>query len=194
VVCAYALMLLGEVCFWNNLGLDRGAVQAYFTMPVRLSTVLRSKNLAAMFFIVLELLVVSLLCTLLRMPVTFGTFIEALCVTVVLAVFLMSFGNLLSVRYPRPVDPGQSWKSGSVGRSQAYLLFLYPAAAGPIALAFGAAYAFDSRLAFYGVLLLDLLIGCVVYVIALESAVKTAEVNKEDIVLTLSKAEGPMGS
>ncbi|HYP06728.1 MAG TPA: hypothetical protein VER03_10905 [Bryobacteraceae bacterium] len=191
VVTGYALMLLGEICFWNTFGLDRGAAQAYFTMPVSMSTVLRSKNVAALFFILLEFLTVSALCALLRMPVTASTFAEALCVTIVFSVFLMSFGNLLSVRHPRPVDPAQSWRHGASGRAQAYLLLLYPAAAGPVALAFGARFAFDSEAAFYGVLLLDLLIGLVLYSIALESSAKTAEHNREGIVQALSRAEGP---
>jgi ABC-2 type transport system permease protein len=193
VVCAYALMLLGEVCFWNSFGLDRGATQAYFTMPVSISTVLRAKNVAAMFFVFMELAMVSFFCALLGMPVTLASVAEAFAVTCVFSMFLLSFGNLLSVRYPRPVDPTQSWRSGSVGRAQAYLLFLYPAAAGPVALAYGARYAFDNPYAFYGVLLVDLLIAIVVYSIALESSVNTADETKESIVLALSKAEGPMG-
>jgi ABC-2 type transport system permease protein len=193
VVSSYALMLLGEVCFWNSFGLDRGAAQGYFTMPVSISTVLRAKNIAALFFILLELAMVSIFCALLRMPVTIYSVVEAFAVTLVFAMFLLSFGNLISVRYPRPVDPAQSWRSGSVGRTQAYLLFLYPAAAAPIALAFGAEYAFENKTAFYGVLLIDFLISLVVYAISLDSAVQTAERNKESIVLALSKAEGPMG-
>jgi ABC-2 type transport system permease protein len=194
VVCAYALMLIGEVCFWNSFGLDRGAVQAYFTMPISLLTVLRAKNVAAMFFVFLELTLVSLFCTLLRMPVTLASVTEAFAVTLVFAMFLLSFGNLLSVRYPRPLNPTQSWRSGSVGRAQAYLLFLYPAAAGPVALAYGARYAFDNTYAFYAVLFIDLLIAISVYTISLESAAKTADEMKESIVLALSKAEGPMGA
>jgi ABC-2 type transport system permease protein len=194
VVSAYALMLLGDACFWNSFGMDRSAVQAYFVMPVSIGTVLRAKNIAALFFILLELAMVSLFCALLRMPVTLSSVSEALAVTLVFATFLLSFGNMLSTRYPRAVDPSQSWRSGSVGRSQAFLLFLYPAAAAPIALAFGAEFAFESRTAFYGVLLLDLLIGLIIYAIALESSVHTAEESKEYMVMTLSKSEGPVGS
>jgi hypothetical protein len=194
VVSAYALMLLGDVCFWNSFGMDRSAVQAYFVMPVSIGTVLKAKNIAALFFILLELAMVSLFCALLRMPVTLSSVSEALAVTLVFATFLLSFGNMLSTRYPRAVDPSQSWRSGSVGRSQAFLLFLYPAAAAPIALAFGAEFAFESGTVFYGVLLLDFLIGLIVYTIALESSVQTAEESKEYMVMTLSKSEGPVGS
>jgi len=194
MVSGYALMLLGEVCFWNNFGLDRSAAQAYFTMPISIATVFRAKNVAAVFFILLELAMVTLFCALLRMPVTVSSMFEAFAVTLVFAVYLMGFGNWLSVRYPKPIDPAQSWRSGAVGRAQAFLLLLYPAAAAPIALAFGAQFAFDSRAAFYGVLLLDFFIGLVVYSIALESAVAVAENTKEYIVLTLAKSEGPAGA
>jgi ABC-2 type transport system permease protein len=193
MISAYALMLLGELCVWNNLGLDRSAVQGYFSMPVTMATVLRSKNIAALFFIVLELVFVCAFCAMIRMPVTIGSVAEAFCVTIVFAVFLLSFGNLLSVRYPRAVDPAQSWRTGSVGRAQGYLLALYPAAAAPIALAFGARFAFDSHAAFYAVLLLDFTIGLVVYGIALESSANTAKANRERIVLELSKSESPAG-
>jgi Ni,Fe-hydrogenase I cytochrome b subunit len=137
---------------------------------------------------------VALFCALLRMPVTIFSVVEAFAVTLVFATYLLSFGNLVSIRYPRPVDPAQSWRSGSVGRAQAYLLLLYPAAAAPIALAFGAQFAFDSRAAFYIVLLIVFLIALLLYSIALESSSRTAEANKEFIVMTLSKSEGPAGS
>jgi len=194
IVSGYALMLLGEVCFWNCFGLDRSAVQAYFTMPIPLATVLRAKNIAAVFFILLELSMVSLFCALFRMPVNLSNIGQAFAVTLVFATFLLAFGNLLSVRYPKAINPGQSWRSGAVARAQAFLLFLYPLAAAPIVLAFGAQFAFESQWAFYGVLLLDFLIGLIVYSIALESAVHTAENTKEFIVLTLTQSEGPAGT
>jgi ABC-2 type transport system permease protein len=194
IVSAYALMLLGEVCFWNCFGLDRSAVQAYFTMPVPLTMVFWAKNIAAVFFILLELSMVSLFCLLLRMPVNLTRIGEAFGVTLVFATFLLAFGNILSVRYPKPINPGQSWRSGAVARAQAFLLFLYPLAAAPIALAYGAQFAFDSQLAFYSVLLLDFFIGLTVYSIALESAVHVAENTKESIVVALTQAEGPTGT
>jgi ABC-2 type transport system permease protein len=194
IVSAYALMLLGEVCFWNNFGMDRSAAQTYFVMPLDLSTVLRAKNMAAVFFIFLEISMIALFCAVLRMPVTLFQIGEALAVTAVLTVFLLAIGNMVSTRYPRPIDPGQSWRAGSMGRLQLYLLFLYPIASGPIFLAYGARYAFDTEMAFYGVLLIDLLIGVAVYWIALQSAVESAEQRKEEILMALSSGQGPIGS
>jgi ABC-2 type transport system permease protein len=194
IVSAYALMLLGEICFWNNFGMDRGAAQTYFVMPVKLSTVLVAKNIAAMFFILLEIALIALSCAILQMPVTFASASEAFAVTVVLTLIMQAIGNLISTRYPRAIDPAQSWRSGSVGRVQAYLLFLYPVASAPIFLAYGARYAFESEVALYAVLLIDFVIGLIVYAIALQSSVETAETRKEDMILALSSSQGPIGS
>jgi ABC-2 type transport system permease protein len=194
IVSAYALMLLGEICFWNNLGMDRSAAQTYFVMPLDFSTVLIAKNLTAAFFIFFEIVTIAFFCAVLRMPVTAASITETLAVTAVLTIFLLAAGNMISTRYPRPVDPGQSWRSGSMGRVQAYLLLLYPIASAPIFLAYGARYAFDSELAFYAVLALNLVIGLVVYAISLESSVAAAEQRKEDMIMALSSTRGPVGS
>jgi ABC-2 type transport system permease protein len=194
IVSAYALMLLGEICFWNNFGMDRSAAQTYFVMPLQISTVLLAKNVAATFFIFVEISMIAFCCALLQMPITLSNVGEAFGVTAVLTIFLLAIGNMISTRYPRPVDPGQSWRSGSMGRLQAYLLLLYPVVSAPIFLAFGARYAFQTEVAFYGVLLIDFLIGLVVYSIALQSSVQAAEERKEDMIIALSSGQGPVGS
>jgi ABC-2 type transport system permease protein len=162
-------------------------------MPVRLSTVIVAKNVAASVFVIAELAIVFLFCSFLPLPVTGGSVIEASAASIVLVLFLLSAGNLMSVRYPRAVDPSQSWRSGSKSRVQAYLLFLYPLAALPVLLAYGARYAFDSDLAFYGVFALDLIAGAIVYSITLESAVSMAESGRERMLQALSAGEGPVG-
>lgn len=194
IVSAYALMLLGEVCFWNSFGLDRAAAQTYFVTPVRLETVLLAKNLAAGIAIALELLLVAIVCTIVRLPLRWSDLTEALAVTAVLSLFFVSFGNMLSVRSPRGVNPSQSWRTGSVGRVQAFLLVLYPLAAGPVALAYAARFAFESELAFYGVLTLDLMIGMIVYSVATESAVAAAQSGREAMIHSLSNSDGPLAS
>ncbi|HUS07059.1 MAG TPA: hypothetical protein VMZ52_12205, partial [Bryobacteraceae bacterium] len=112
----------------------------------------------------------------------------------VLTLYLLAIGNIFSVRNPRPVDPAQSWRNSSVGRVQAFLLLVYPIAAVPVGLAFGARYAFDSELAFYAVLALDVVVGAVFYWIAMESAVGAAEAHKEHIVAVLSRSDSPVAS
>jgi ABC-2 type transport system permease protein len=194
IVSAYALMLLGEVCFWNSFGMDRGAAQTYFVTPVRLSAVLIAKNVAATFFIFLEIALIAAFCAVLQMPITAQSVAEAFAVTAVLTLFLLAIGNIISTRYPRAIDPNQSWRSGSIGRVQAYLLVLYPVASMPIFLAYGARYAFESEAALYVVLAIDFLIGLAVYSVALQSSADAAAERKEDMIMALSSAQGPVGS
>ncbi len=191
IICAYALMLLGEALFWNQFGMDRSAAQTYFVTPVRFSTVLLAKNMVAVFFIALEVLLVTAACLALRFPVTLREAGEACGVTAVLTVLLLGVGNIMSVRYPRPVDPGKSWRN-SGSKSQAWLLVLYPVLSIPILLAYMARYAFESDLAFWAVIGVDLLLAGAFYYVALESACETAVSRREEIVQLLSNAQTPV--
>jgi ABC-2 type transport system permease protein len=194
VVSAYAIMLLGDVCFWNSFGMDRSAAQAYFVMPVSVKQVLLAKNIAGAFFVLLEIVAVTLACVTVRFPVTSRHLGEALAVSCVVVPMLLAAGNLLSTRNARPIDPSNSWGGRSGGRSQAMLLLVYPAISAPVFLAYGARYAFeDSDLAFYGVLALDLVIGAIVYAVALESAAEAAVRGRERLLAGLSASQGPLG-
>ncbi len=95
-----------------------------------------------------------------------------------MAIFLLAIGNMMSMKNPRPVDPGQSWRKTSAGKVQAMLLFIYALVSAPVALAYGARYAFESNLAFYGVLAFDIAIGTVVYWIAMDSALDVARTSQ----------------
>ena len=193
-VTVYALMLLGEVTFWNAFGFDRSAVQVYFVTPVKASTVLIAKNITAAFFVLLEITAVALVCMALRMPVTIGKLGEAYAVTLVLALYLMAIGNIGSTYYPRPVNPAQSWRAASAGRFQALLLLIYPVVSLPIALAYLARFAFESNWAFYSVLLFAAALGGVIYWVAMDSAISAAEGRKEKLVSALSQGEGPVSA
>lgn len=190
MIGGYALLLLGEVLFWNNLGFDRSAVQAYFITPVRFRTVLMGKNLAAVCFALLEIGILAILCAVFRLAVSPGKILEAVCVVLVLTLFLTAVGNLSSVRNARPVNPTQAMRGQGAGRAQMMLFLLYPLALLPVGLAFAARFAFESQAAFYGVLLLDAVIGVVVYHIALDSAEAAALRRQEELVADLSKGPG----
>lgn len=191
-VSAYALLLLGEVCFWNAFGFDRSATQFYFVAPVHFRTVLRAKNLTAAFFVLLEITTINVVCAVMGLSAGWLKVAEAYSVAVVLTLFFLGMGNLGSVYYPRPVNPTQSWRSASPGRFQAYLLLLLPLMAAPLALAFLARYAFDSEAAFFAVLALDAGIAMAVYHVATDSAVNAAESRRELLIETLSRTEGPI--
>lgn len=191
-VAVYALMLLGEVSFWNAFGFDRSAAQCYFLMPMPFAKVLVAKNIAAMVFVLLEVSAIAAVCALLGMPVSVPKLLESYLVTAIFTVFLLGVGNLGSVYYPRPVNPTQSWKSSAAGRFQATLMLLYPLLATPIVLAYLARFAFDSELAFYLVLVFAAILGAVFYSVALDSAVEAAGKRRETIIEILSQGEGPV--
>jgi ABC-2 type transport system permease protein len=194
LVSLYALLLLGDVCFWNIFGFDRRAAQFYFVAPVRFSTVLIAKNITALFFVLLEITMIIVVCWLLRMPITGAKLIEAYAVTLVIALYLVAVGTLTSSHNPRPVDPAKSMRQGAAGKMQAVLVLIYPVAGMPVLLAYGARYAFDSDLAFYGGLAVAAGIGAAIYWVSMESSVEAAANQREMIVDRLSQGEGPIGT
>jgi ABC-2 type transport system permease protein len=192
-VSLYAALLLGDVLFWNNLGFDRMAAQAYWAVPVRFSTVLVAKNITAVFFLLAEITIVTAVVLALRIPFPPQKIPEAYAVTLLMCLFLLATGNLMSVYYPRPVDPAASWRQGSSGKVQGLVLLTYPLMAMPMTLAYLARYAFDSELAFYGVLGSGFVVAGMAYYISLDSAIETAERRREEILAALSRGEGPIG-
>ncbi|MBA3973315.1 MAG: hypothetical protein C0504_03735 [Candidatus Solibacter sp.] len=193
-VSLYATLMLGDVLFWNCFGFDRQAVQAYYAMPVRFSTILLGKNIAAVSLLFLEVLLVTLACTLFQIKVTLEKAIEAFAVTGLVCLFLLPVGNLMSVRMPRPADPSSSWRNSSAGKSQLLLLIVYPLLSIPVALAYLSRYAFGAQLAFYLTLAGGYIIAGITYYVAMESAVEYAVRESESTIAALSKGEGPIGA
>ena len=193
-VSVYALLLLTDALFWNCFGFDRSAAQIYFLVPLKMSTVLMGKNLAAAFIVFLEIASITVVCTLLRMSITPLQVLEALAVTCVVTIFLLAIGNLSSLYNPRSINPAKSFRSAASGKTQAALMLTFPLALTPVFLAYLARYAFDSEWAFFGVLLAGLMLGGVVYSYSMASAVKTAEERKEQIMTVLGQGEGPIQS
>jgi ABC-2 type transport system permease protein len=194
LVCLYSLALLGQVTYWNAFGFDRSAVQAYFAWPVPISLALVGKNLAAAIFVLLEVMMVTAACLLLRMQPSPHKIVEAYLVTPVVAMYLMAGGNLSSVHLPRALNAERVAQGGSAGRSQAIMLLIYPMALLPVLLAYGARYAFESETAFYVMLAFAAGLGAVVYWLALESAGLAAERRKEQIITELSRGDGPVAT
>lgn len=191
-VSVYALFLLAEVVFWNVFGFDRSAAQLYFSAPVPFSKVLAGKNLAAGVLVVSEVTIVLLACVLLRIPVAGTKVLETYSVTLVLSVYLLAAGNLSSLYYPRPVNPDHSWGRSSKGKFSLLLLVVFPLLTAPVLLAYAARYAFASELAFYGVLAFAAAAGAAVYRVAMESAVSAAGERRENMLLALAEAAGPV--
>jgi ABC-2 type transport system permease protein len=195
-VSVYSLLLLSEACFWNSFGFDRSAAQIYFLAPLPFARVLIGKNLSAIFFIAIEILAVTAMCGVMRTGITPVKIGEAYAVAAVVTIFLLAAGNVLSVRQARGANPGTQFRSKAAGRVQAMLVVIYPIAFIPVALAYAARWAFSGhpQVAFFGVLLFDAVAGLIVYRIALDSAVETAERIKEQMIAALSSNEGPIAA
>jgi ABC-2 type transport system permease protein len=193
LVSGYALLLLGDVCFWNTFGFDRSAAQVYLSVPVRFQTVLVAKNIAAFFFILLEVVAIAAASAVIRMPVSPMRVLEALSVIAVLSLYLMGGGNLTSTHSPRASTPQKATRSGAAAKSQLMFMFLYPVAAAPVALAYIARWSFETENAFFLVLAITGVIGFVFYRVALDSAVTAVRDRREQFVTALAQGEGPIG-
>ena len=193
-VSVYALVLLGQVTFWNAFGFDRTATQSWYAMPVPFARVLQAKNLTALTIVVSELVLVIAIALALPVPHPFVRIAEAIVVTLISSVYLISFGNLMSVRIPRAIDSERVTQGSSARSMNALAFFLFPVALLPIMLAYWGRYVFESEVVFFSLLGLAAALGIAVYWIALESAVKTALDRKESILEELSRSEGPVAT
>ncbi|MBM3774490.1 MAG: hypothetical protein FJW37_04925 [Acidobacteria bacterium] len=191
-VSVYALTLLGQVSYSNSFGFDRSAAQFWFTVPVSLGATLLAKNLASGIFILLEILAVLAACWLLRVEIEAAHVLEALLVTAIAALYMLSLGNLASVHYPRPMNPDKISQGGAAGRFQALLFVLYPVALAPVFLAYLARHLTGRQPFFYLVLGFGALVGVIVYRLAMESAAETARRRRDILLAELSRGEGPV--
>ena len=191
---AYSLLMMGELCIWNIFGFDRGAVQMFFVAPVQFTRVLVAKNLNALLWITVAQMSTTALCAAFRFPVTPKIVLDSMVVTTVVLIYFMSAGNYMSVSNARPADPESAVRSRSAGGVQVLLIFLYPIAFIPAALAYFARWAFDSNLAFFGVLAVMAVIGAMVYWVALGSTAEYAQEHREKMVGALAAGIGPISS
>jgi ABC-2 type transport system permease protein len=191
LVSGYAVLIMSEALIWNAFGYDRSAAQVYLLAPMRFSAVLIAKNIVAITAVLAQVTVVSIVCRLVGLPVTAAKLLEAYAVVTVFLLYMLSAGNLSSVRYPKGVDPSQSWRSSGRG---VYALFAltYPLAATPVGLAYLARYAFESELAFYGALSVAAAAAAAFYVVSLDSAAHMAHIRKEQMIADLSAGTGPI--
>src|SRR5258708_39238808 len=120
--------------------------------------------------------------------------LEAYLVPPIVALYLLSAGNISCVHVPRPLYGERVAQGGSAGRSQAFMFFVSPLALLPVLLAYLARYAFGSNFVFFGLLAFAAGLGAVVYWVALDSAVKAAERRREQIITELSGTAGPVAT
>jgi ABC-2 type transport system permease protein len=192
IVNLYGLLLLSDVLLLNVFGLDRQAAQLFFAAPVRLETVLRAKNVAALCFVALETVGVLIFVLLLRIHLSPFSVAGGIAISVVVSIFLVSAGNFTSVSMPRPIDPSSTFRKQAGSRMQLWLLFSSLGMLVLVAFPFLARWAFEKDWPFFAVLLVELGIGAVFYKVALDSAVERGMRDRERIVQALSKGASVM--
>jgi ABC-2 type transport system permease protein len=193
IVVLYSMLLLTEPLFANVFAYDRKAAQAYYVLPVRFSTVLIAKNLTAGLFILLEIVLVCLVTSLFRVPLSVRQLLESLATVLVFAAFLLSIGNLTSVRYAKAVDASNPWRGKGSGKGGGWLLLVYVVTAPAAVLAHLARYAFDSELAFFAVLGSAFLIAMLTYTVTFDSALESADKGREQFLAALGEGESVIG-
>jgi len=193
-ISIYSVMMLGEVALFNSFGFDRLAAQFYWIAPVPMRTVLLAKNITASVYVFLELIIITTVCLLLRLPLSPIKIAEAFAVTIVLAIFFTALGNLGTVYYPRPANPQNSWRARGGSKFQIWMLLAYPLLGIPISFAYLARYAFGTQWAFFAVLGLVLLVSAAFYHVAMDTAVAAATERREIILSALNEGEGPIGA
>ncbi len=194
VLSLYALLLLGQVTFFNSFGFDRAATRYFFWSPVSPAAVLAAKNLAAVAFLVLEIFALSSICLLLRMLNGFWQFAEALAVTLISSFYLLSVGNLTSILFPAALSPERVSRAGSGRGVQGLIVFLYPLLIFPVLAAYFARYYWHSRNGFLLLLAAAAAGGLALYLATLPLAARLAFLRREKLLQDLSRGEGPLVS
>ena len=194
IMCIYAMTLIGQVTYWNAFGLDRSAAVFYFVAPQPISRTLMGKNIACLFFLYMEAIVLMALTFAVRVNFSLAQAVETFVVIGICATYVMALGNISSVHYPRALSPERVSQSGGGHRAQALVGLFYPVVLLPVVLAYIARYAFDSDAAFALVLSMAAGIAAVFYWLAMDSAVKAATARRQSIIEELSRGDGPVGS
>ena len=192
IVCVYALTMLGQVSFFNSFGFDRSAAGFYFAAPPPISKTLLGKNIAAMMYIFVEAIILCGVTTALRLTNGLMDIVRTLLALAVCSLYLVSIGNVSSVRFPRAMVAERVSQGGSSRSFNGLMFLLYPVSMIPVALAYLAEYALDSWIAFAAVLGAAAAIGGAVYRYSMQSAVATATTDREVILQELSRGDGPV--
>lgn len=186
----YALLMLGQITYWNSFGFDRTATQGYFSWPIRFRDVLIAKNLTVLFLLVPQILLVSATAAALRVPLTPVKILETIVVIFVAALYWLALGNSSSVRMPRALDSDKMNQMSN--RMQSFTILLAPLLLLPLVLAYWARWFFANELVFAGLVLVAGIVGGIFYGVGLDSAVQNANSRREKMLMELSRSDGPM--
>ncbi len=190
LMAVYGLLVLGQVTYWNSLGFDRSAAQGYFCWPIRFRDALIAKNLTVMVMLIPQMILVSLLARAFHVPSSPGKILETFVVMIIAALFWFGLGNIASVRMPRAMDPDKMNQMSN--KLQALTIFAAPFVLLPVVLAYWARSVFENEFVFAGILAIAAILGAIFYWVGLDSAVNSANLRREAMLVELSRADGPI--
>ncbi len=194
-ITLYALLLLGPVLFLNRFGFDRGASRFFFWMPINFEQLLLSKNLATAVYCYFEMSLVAAICWIVGLPVGPAKLVEAIVVTTVAMLYLMSVGNHMSVRFPVPSNPDRVSRAGAGHGWRAAVQFLFfPLSLTPILFAFAWRYIWDSPAGYFWMMIAAGVLGAMLYAASFLSAAGYGQRNREALIGHLSMGEGPLAA
>jgi ABC-2 type transport system permease protein len=187
VTTLYGLLILSDSLLLNVFGFDRLAAQVYFVSPIPFRTVLVAKNLTAISFVLIQSVCVVIVASVVRVALTPVSVLNAVLAACVVGIFFLSIGNMTSIRMARPLNPAETFRKQSGGKMQLWLLLCALGMFVLVGFAFLARWALDTNWAMLGVLVVELVIGYIVYRVAMESAVEDALAQRERLLDRLSK-------
>ena len=190
----YGVLLLGNVSYFNCFGFERSAVQAWYSYPVPFRTTMIAKNLSALSFILVELVLVSIVAAVFRFQIVPEKVMESFAVSLICALYLVAIGNIASVRLAHALNPERVSQGGSSKAKNAIILAAFPILVLPVGLAYWARFVFNSNLIFFALLLFAATFGAILYYIGLDSAVRIGMERRERILTELSRGDGPVSA
>lgn len=192
IMALYGLLMLGQISYWNSLGLDRSAVQGYFSWPIRFRDVLIAKNISVVFILLPQIFVLSVIARFVKLNSGPAKVLETVIVIGIASLYWFAMGNIFSVRMPRAMNPE---KSSQISRqTSALTIWCAPFLLLPLVLAYWARWFFENELVFTGLVLVSAIIGGIFYYVGLDSAVTMGNARREAIITKLSETEGPLSS
>jgi ABC-2 type transport system permease protein len=195
LISLYSFLLLGPVMFLNRFGFDRGATRFYFWLPLTLRQLLLAKNLATLVFAMTEVALIALVCWLVGVEIGLVQIAEAVAISLIALLYLLSVGNYMSVRFPVASNPDRISRAGpGHGLRAAVQFLLFPLALLPLLLAFVVRYQLGNPLLFGACVGAAGALGLGLYLFTLQWVSRLGEAGREQFVAHLSQGEGPIAS
>ena len=154
-----------------------------------------AKNLATAAYCLLEVLLIALVCRAIGFAIGWAELAEAVVVSAVGLLWLLSIGNHMSVRFPNPSNPDRVSRGGSGHGLPVVVQFVgFPLALAPVIAAYLVRFGGGGLSGFLATLAAAAVAGLGVYRLSFDSASSYGFRNREGLVGFLSSGGGPIAA